>query len=133
MRGFDLRRYGPVLLIVFLVVTPLALWAATSGGSGNGGKGKFYVERSVGLTGAPELLVTIDDPEVEVTSGRATVDIKCTDGSGKVIVEGTQPWPFPPEVGFPPHAHQQAPVDKVEQARRCTVTGTNKKLEADVQ
>ena len=132
MRGFDLKRYGPVLLIVFLVVTPLAIWAATSGGSGDG-KSKFYVERSVGLTGAPELLITIDDPSVEITSGGDSVGIKCVDGTGKVIVDSKQPWPFPLEAGYPPHAHQPASVDNVEQARRCTVTGTNKKLEAEVQ
>ena len=133
MSGFDLKRYGPLLLIVFLVVTPLAIWAATSGGSGDGGGEKFYVERSVGLTGEPELLVTVDDPEVQVTNGRDTVKVTCTDATGKVIVEGTQPWPFPPEAGYAPHAHQPAPADKVEQARRCAVTGTNKKLEADVR
>ena len=132
MQGFDLKRYGPVLLIVLLVVTPLAIWAATSGGSDNGGK-PFFVERSVGLTGEPELLLTVDDPEVAVASGRSSVEVRCTDSAGKVIVEGTQPWPFPPEQGFAPHAHQPAPPDKVEQARRCEVLGTNKKLAADVQ
>ena len=91
------------------------------------------MERSVGLTGEPELLLTVDDPEVQVTTGRDTVEVKCTDATGKVIVEGTQPWPFPPEAGFPPHTHQPAPADKVEQARRCAVTGTNKKLVAEVQ
>lgn len=132
MRGLDFKRYGPVILIVFLVVTPLAIWAATSGGSGNG-KQKFYVERSVGLTGAPELLITIDDPEVEITNGGDSVEVKCTDGRGKVIVDSKQPWPFPLEAGYPPHAHQVASVDDVEQARRCSVSGTNKKLEAEVQ
>ena len=133
MRGFDLKRYGPMLLIVFLVVTPLAIWAATSSGGGGSSNKKFYVERSVGLTGAPELLVTVDDPSVEVTNGRDTVDIECTDATGKPIVKGTQPWPFPLEAGYPPHAHQQASAEEVQQARRCKVTGTNKKLEADVR
>ena len=133
MRGFDLKRYGPVLLIVFLVVTPLAIWAATSGGSKSGGGDKFFVERSVGLTGEPELLLTIDDPEVQVAGNRASVEVRCTDATGKVIVKSTQPWPFPPEQGYAPHAHQPAPADKVEQARTCEVLGTNKTLKADVQ
>ncbi len=132
MRGFDLKRYGPVLLIVILVVTPLAIWAATSGGSKKGGD-KFFVERSVGLTGEPELLLTIDDPEVEVAGSATSVQVRCTDATGKVIVKGTQPWPFPPEQGYAPHAHQPAPADKVEQARACEVLGTNKTLKADVQ
>jgi hypothetical protein len=133
VRGFDLKRYGPVLLILFLVVTPLAIWAATSGGSGDDGGKKFYVERSVGLAGEPELTLTVNDPEVQVTTGRDNVKIMCTDATGKVIIEGKQPWPFPPEAGFGPHAHQPAPADKVGQARRCAIIGTNKKLEAEVQ
>jgi hypothetical protein len=132
MRGFDLRRHAPLLLIAFLVITPLAIWAATSGGSGEDGK-KFYVERSVGLAGEPELLVTVDDPDVRVTNGKSTVEVECSDAAGKPIVKGTQPWPFPLEEGFPPHAHVAASPDEVEQARRCRVLGTNKKLEAEVQ
>jgi hypothetical protein len=132
VRGFDLKRYGPVLLIVFLVVAPLAIWAATSGGSKDDDR-TFYVERAVGLRGEPELLLTVDDPEVEVRGGRTSVDVRCTDSSGRVIVKGTQPWPFPPEEGFAPHAHQPATPDKVEQARACEVLGTNKRLRASVQ
>ena len=133
MRGFDLNRHGPLLLIALLVVTPLAVWAATSGGSESDGGKTFYVERSVGTTGAPELLLTIDDPDVEIADGRTSVEVRCSDASGKVIVKGTQPWPFPPEAGSAPHAHQSAPAGKVEQARRCEVLGTNKTLRANVQ
>lgn len=132
MRSFDSRRYAPVLLIGLLVITPLAIWAATSGGSGDDDK-TFYVERAVGLNGEPELLVTVDDPDVQVTGGRDTVEVRCTDATGKVTVEGTQPWPFPLEAGFPPHAHVATSPDKVELTRRCAVDGTNKQLSADVQ
>jgi hypothetical protein len=132
VRGFDFRRYAPLLLIGLLVITPLAIWAATSGGSGDD-KPTFYVERSVGLTGEPELLITVDDPDVQVTNARSTVEVECTDAAGKPIVKSTQPWPFPPEQGFAPHAHVAASPDEVEQARRCRVTGTNKKLVANVQ
>ncbi len=133
MRGFDLKRYGPVLLLVALVVTPLAIWAATSGGSDGDGGDPFYVERAVGLTGEPELLLTVDDPDVQVEGGRTSVEVRCSDATGKVIVKGTQPWPFPPEQGFAPHAHQAAPADKVEQTRSCEVLGTNKTLQAEVR
>ena len=133
MRGFDLQRYGPVLLIVFLVVTPLAIWAATSGGSDDGGGAGFTVERAPGQAGEPELLLTVDDPDVEVEGGRTSVEVRCSDAAGKVIVKGTQPWPFPPEQGFAPHAHQPAPPDKVDRTRSCEVLGTNKTLRADVR
>jgi hypothetical protein len=133
VRSFDLRRHAPLLLIALLVILPLAIWAATSGGSGDDKKGAFYVERSVGLTGAPELLVTVDDPDVEVTSGQTTVEVECTDATGKPIVKSTQPWPFPLEQGYAPHAHVAASENDVEQTRRCAVIGTNKKLVANVQ
>lgn len=132
MGNFDFRRYAPVLLIGVLVITPLAIWAATSGGNGKDDKA-FYVERSVGLNGEPELLITVDDPDVQVTTGRDTVEVRCTDAAGKVTVEGTQPWPFALEEGFPPHAHVVASAGEVELTRRCEVDGTNKKLSADVQ
>jgi hypothetical protein len=114
------------------VITPLAIWAATSGGSGKDGE-TFYVERSVGLNGEPELLVTVDDPDVQVEGTTDTVEVRCTDANGQVTAEGTQPWPFALEQGFPPHAHIAASADKVELTRRCEVTGTNKKLSAPVQ
>jgi hypothetical protein len=133
VRNFDFRRYAPVLLIALLVVTPLAIWAATSGGSSDKKDKLFYVERAVGLTGGPELLITVDDPSVEVTSGADNVEVLCTDAKSKVIVRSTQLWPFPLEQGYPPHAHVAAAPEKVELARKCAVTGTNKKLSAPVQ
>ena len=132
MRSFDFRRYAPVLLIALLVITPLAIWAATSGGSDKDDK-TFYVERAVGLNGEPELLVTVDDPDVQVEGGSTTVEVRCSDANGKVTVEGTQPWPFAIEQGFPPHAHIAASEEQVELTRRCQVTGTNKTLSAPVQ
>jgi hypothetical protein len=121
-----------VVLIAALVIAPLAIWAATSGGSGED-KQTFYVERSVGLKGEPELLLTLDDPDVQVTGERTTVEVECSDAAGKPIVKGTQPWPFPPEQGFAPHAHVLASPDEVQRAYRCEVIGTNKKLVANVQ
>jgi hypothetical protein len=132
VRSFDLKRHAPLLLIALLVITPLAIWAATSGGSDDD-KRTFYVERAVGLNGEPELLLTVDDPDVQVPNGRTTVEVECTDAAGKPIVKGTQPWPFPPEQGFAPHAHVAASPDEVERARRCRVIGTSKRLVANVQ
>jgi hypothetical protein len=133
MRNFDMKRYGPILLIAFLVVTPLAIWAATSGGSKNGDK-PLLAERSVGLAGEPELLLSLTSSDVEVTNASTAVRIQCLDATGKVIINGTQPWPFVSEPGYNlAHVHQAADANKVEQARRCRVLGTNKKLEAEVK
>jgi hypothetical protein len=133
MRRVDLRRHAPVIVIVLLVVAPLAIWAATSGGSGNQEKQGLIVERGVSITGEPELVLSIAG-DVEVTSGTSFLTIECVDKDGKVLVKGTQPWPFVEEPGYPyPHAHQADSPEKVEGARRCRVLGTETRLEAGVE
>jgi hypothetical protein len=132
MRNFDLRRYAPVVVILVLVAAPLAVWAATSGGSDEEKQG-LIAERSVGLTGEPELVLSIVG-EAQVTSGASSVRIECTDKDGRVIVKGTQPWPFVEEPGYPyAHVHQSDSPEKIEGARRCRVLGTDTRLEAKVQ
>jgi hypothetical protein len=133
MRKLDLRRHAPVIVIVLLVVAPLAIWAATSGGSGDGEKQGLIVERGVSITGEPELVLSIAG-DVEVTSGASSVTVECLDKDGKTLIKGTQPWPFIEEPGYPyAHVHQIDSPEKVEGARRCRVLGTNARLEAKVQ
>jgi len=133
MRRVDLRRHAPVIVIVLLVVAPLAIWAATSGGSGDGDKQGLIVERGVSITGEPELVLSIAG-DVEVTSGASSVTIECVDKDGKVLIKGTQPWPFIEEPGYPyPHAHQVDSPEKVEGSRRCRVLGTEARLESGVE
>jgi hypothetical protein len=116
-----------------LVVAPLAIWAATSGGSGDGDKQGLIVERGVSITGEPELVLSIAG-DVEVTSGASSVTVECLDKDGKTLIKGTQPWPFIEEPGYPyAHVHQIDSPEKVEGARRCRVLGTNARLEAKVQ
>jgi hypothetical protein len=127
----DLRRHAPLILIAVLVIAPLAIWAATSGGSGD--EDGLIVERSVAVTGAPELVISIVG-DAQVTSGATTVRVDCRDAAGDVTVRSEQPWPFPPEPGFEyPHAHQGGDAAEIEQTRRCRVLGTDKKLEAEVK
>jgi hypothetical protein len=134
MRKLDLRRYGPVIVILALVAVPLAIWAATSGGSGGKEKQGLLVERSVSLTGAPELVISIVGGGVEVTNPTESVRIECMDKDGNVIVKGTQPWPFVEEPGYPyAHVHQSDSPEKIQGARRCRVLGTNTVLEAPVK
>jgi hypothetical protein len=133
MRRLDFRRHAPVIVIVLLVVAPLAIWAATSGGSGDGDKQGLIVERGVSTTGEPELILSIAG-DVEVTSGASSVTVECLDKDGKTLIKGTQPWPFIEEPGYPyAHVHQVDSPEKVEGARRCRVLGTNARLEAKVQ
>ena len=133
MRSIDLkvRRHAPLIVIAALVITPLAIWAATSGGSGE--EDGLIVERSTSLTGAPELVLSVVG-DVQVTSGASTVRVECRDEAGAETVSADQPWPFPPEPGFEyPHVHQGGDADKIEATRSCRVLGTNKKLEATVE
>jgi hypothetical protein len=133
VRKVDVRRYAPVVVILVLVAAPLAIWAATSGGSGDETKKGLIVERGVALNGDPELVLSIAG-EVNVASGASNVRVECTDANGKVIVQGTQPWPFLEEPGYPhPHVHQTDSAEKIEGARRCRILGTNTRLDALVQ
>jgi len=133
MRRLDLRRHAPMIVIVLLVVTPLAIWAATSGGSEEGDKQGLIVERGVSVTGAPELILSIAG-NAEVTSGATSVEVECVDKDGKVLIKGTQPWPFIEEPGYEYlHAHLTDSPEKVEGARRCRVLGTDTRLESAVQ
>jgi hypothetical protein len=128
----DVKRYAPVVVILLLVAVPLAIWAATSGGSGDQEKG-LIVERGNGLNGEPELVLSIAG-EAQVTSGATYVRFECTGADGKVVMKGTQPWPFVEEPGFPyAHAHVTDSPEKVEGARRCRVLGTDTRLEAAVR
>jgi hypothetical protein len=133
MPKIDPRRHAPVIVIVVLVAAPLAIWAATSGGSGSDKKQGLIAERSVSLTGAPEIILSIAG-NVQVKSGASTVKVKCTDADGNVIIDTTQPWPFIEEPGYPyAHVHQGGPPEKIEGARHCSVLGTDARLEADVK
>ena len=134
MRSFDFRRYAPVLLIAVLVITPLAIWAATSGGSGDDRRRRSTWSARSDSPARPSCWSRSTIPTVEVTNGRDTVEVECTDATGKAIVKSTQPWPFPLEAGYPPHAHVAGVVATRSSrpgAARCI--GTNKKLAADVQ
>jgi hypothetical protein len=133
MRSRDLRRYAPVAVIVVLVAAPLAIWAGTSGGGGDDDKRGLIAERGTSIEGTPELILSIAG-DVQVQGAATSVRVECTDKDGNVIVNGTQPWPFVDEPGYPyPHVHQIDSPEKIEGARRCRVLGTDTRLEAEVQ
>ena len=128
MRRLDLRRHAPVIVIVLLVVAPLAIWAATSGGSGEDDKQGLIVERGVSITGEPELVLSIAG-NMQVTSGVQRHD-RVRGQGGKVLIKGTQSWPFIEEPGIRTHMCIRRLAEKVEGARRCRVLGTDTRLEA---
>jgi hypothetical protein len=128
-----LKAAMPIGMAVVLIVTPLALWSATSSGDRN----PLSVDRANALTGAPELLVSLVDATVNTlatTDGEATIRVRCIDRDGRLVLDAQQKWPFVHERGYEyPHAHQLASVEQVLQADRCTVAGARIRLEADVK
>lgn len=128
-----LKAAMPIGFAVVLVVTPLAVWAATSSGDRN----PLSVDRANALTGAPELLVSLVDATVNTlatTDGEATIRVRCIDRDGRLVLDAQQKWPFVHERGYEyPHAHQLASVEQVLQADRCTVSGPRIRMEADVK
>lgn len=128
-----LKAAMPIGLSVALIVTPLAIWTATSGRD----RSPFSVDRGNALTGAPELLISLVDETMNTlatTNGRNTVRLRCVDRDGRLVLDVEQRWPFIYERGYDyPHAHLTATLEQVLQADRCSFSGTRVRLEAAVQ
>jgi hypothetical protein len=128
-----LRSVGPKALIAVFIAAPLVAWTASAGGEKKG----LIVERAIGPSGAPELLVSLGDEELNtlgMTNGATFVRVECVGRDGQVVVDGRHRWPFTGEVSFDsPHAHQPASRKQLRQADRCRLRGTHARLEADVE
>jgi hypothetical protein len=130
-----LRGVAPKAVLLVIIAVPLIAWTATSSGDGDGPN--LIVERAIGLDGAPELLVSLGDDDLntlESTGGKKAVGLECVGREGRVVFAAEQPWPFVDEPGYDyPHAHQPASREQLQRADRCSLQGTRKRLEADVQ
>jgi hypothetical protein len=134
VRALKLSSVAPAALIVVIIATPLIVWAASSGGD----EKSLIVERGIGLTGAPELIVSLGEDDLntlETTNGKRTVRLECLGREGQVVLDAKQKWPFTlKERGFDyPHAHQKASREQLQRADRCRLRGTRVRLEADVE
>jgi hypothetical protein len=133
MPAMKLRSVAPVLFTIAVIATPLVLWTTASGGDDK----PLMVERFTSVTGAPELLISLGDEELntlETTGGKKTVRVECRGRDGQAVLDARQKWPFIKERGYEyPHAHQAATSEQVQRADRCTVRGTGVTLEADVE
>lgn len=127
-----LRRVAPKALILVAIAAPLVAWTASAGGD----EKSLTVERSVGLYGAPELLISLGDEDLntlETTDGERFVHVECVGRDGQVVLAADQAWPFVDEPGFDyPHAHQVATREQLQRADRCRLGVTRVRLEADV-
>jgi hypothetical protein len=128
-----LKRVAPIALITAMMAAPLLLWAATSGGD----ERSLIVERATTRTGAPELIVSLGEDDLntlDTTHGKRTVRVECLGREGQVVLEAKRRWPFPNERGYDyPHRHQAASAEQLRRADRCRLKGTRVRLEADVE
>jgi hypothetical protein len=127
-RRLDPKTILPILTILVLVVVPIAIWAATSGG----GKNNLRIDQGVSVYGEPEIVVNV--PKKLNTPGEATnstsVKLICVDASGKTVLATAQYWPFINESGYPyPHIHQPVTPKQLQEIARCRLEGTKTKLE----
>jgi hypothetical protein len=128
-----LKTVVPGVLMACVLAAPLMVWAATSGDD----EESLVVERATSPTGAPELIVSLVEADLnalDMTNGKRSVRVECLGREGQVVLEADQRWPFGNEPGFEyPHAHQAASSEQLRRAERCRVEGTHVPLEADVK
>src|SRR4051812_16586163 len=127
-RRFDRKLLLPAALIAALVLVPIAIWAASSGGSDDG----LRVDQGVSyVTGGPEIVVAIPakyNTMVE-TGNKSSVVLVCFDAGGKKLFEVDAAWPFINEPGYDrPHIHQPLSDSQLKALATCTVNGMKHKL-----
>jgi hypothetical protein len=128
------RRVAPIAVIVLIIAAPLVAWTA----SADDEKRKpLRVQRETALTGAPELLVSLGDDDMntlKTTGGNRSIRVVCVGRDGRVVMNRKKRWPFVNERGYDfPHAHLVADRTEVQRAQRCRLQGTNVRLEAEVE
>jgi hypothetical protein len=128
------KKFAPLGLIALIIMGPLVLWAASSGG---GQETNLIVERTTGRTGEPEFIVSLADKKLntlQTTNGKRAVRVECRGRDGRVVLTARQKWPFIEERGYDyPHIHQPAKPEQIHGADRCRLRGTRVSFEADVQ
>ncbi len=130
--GLDKKTIAPAAAILALIVVPILIWAATSGGSDN----KLRIDQGVSASGSPEIVVNIpvklNTPDEAKNS--ATVKLVCVDGGGKIVFFTNQEWPFINETGYPyPHIHQPVTPQQLQEIAKCRLEGTKTKLEGNLR
>jgi hypothetical protein len=131
-RRFDRRTAIPIAALAVLVIAPVAIWAATSGGSDT----SLRVDQGVSASGGPEIVVNVPKKlnNTDETKGATTVMLICDDAGGKAVLQRKQGWPFINEPGYPwPHIHQAVTPAQLQEIARCRLDGTKTKLEGNLR
>jgi hypothetical protein len=128
-----MKSFAPLAVLVAIIVVPLLVWTTASGGDDK----SLIVERSTSNTGAPELIVSLEEDlnTLKTTNGKRAVRLECLDRDGEVVLDAEQRWPFRSrEKGYAyPHTHQRATLKQRQRANRCRLKGTRVQLETDVE
>ena len=106
----------------------IAVVALAGGGHDEGDDGRLTVEQSfVPGTRQPELVLSVQrklNVSDTAENGR-TVEVVCTDGNGRKVIEARSDWPFLEEPNYPlPHAHQPASPKEIARIAECRLEGT---------
>lgn len=129
------RSVAPMAVIVLIIAAPLVAWTATSGDDEK--RPNLMAERSTALTGAPELLISLGEDDLnrlQTTGGKRAVRVVCVGRDGRVVLDVRKRWPFVDELGYDfPHTHLVTSRAQVQQAQSCRLRGTRMLLEADVE
>jgi hypothetical protein len=129
------RRVAPMAVIVLIIAAPLVAWTASSGEKEK--PQNLRVQRETALTGAPELLVSLGEDDMntlKTTGGKRSVRVVCVGRDGRVVMDRKKQWPFVNERGYDyPHVHLVATRAEVQRAQRCSLKGTRILLEAKVE
>jgi hypothetical protein len=129
------RAVAPKAAIVLIIAAPLVAWTATSGEEEK--TPDLRVQRSTALTGAPELLVSLGEDDLnkpQTNGGKRSVRIVCVGRDEKVVLNVKKQWPFMNELGFDyPHTHLVTSRAQVQRAQRCSLQGTKVPLAAPVE
>ena len=130
--GLDRKTIIPALAILALIVVPVLIWAATSGGSDN----KLRIDQGVSVYGEPEIVVNVPknlNTPAEANN-RSNVRLVCVDASGATVLATDQDWPFINEPGYPyPHIHQPVTPEQLQRIAKCRIEGTKTKLEGNLR
>jgi hypothetical protein len=128
-----LRSLAPAVFILVIIVAPLIVWTASSGG----GENSLIVQRGTTAKGAPELVFSIAEEDLNTlrtTKGKATVGLECVGPENHVVLGARHRWPFVSDRGITyPHAHQRGTREQVQRAERCRLRGTRVRLQAEVE
>jgi hypothetical protein len=122
-RRLDRKVLLPAILVAAVIIVPVAIWAAGSGGSDD----DLRVEQNVSaITGGPEIVVAIPRKynNMAETQNKANVVLVCFDSGGKKLFETNEDWPFIEEPGYDrPHIHQAVSDSQLKALATCTVRG----------